>query len=59
MKPGRVKASLVLSKALHTEIKLLAVMEGRTLSEIYEEALREYIIRRKMNAASLAEDYPE
>ena len=59
MKPDRVKASLVLSKALHKEMKLLAVMEGKTLSEIYEEALREFIIRRKMNAASLVEDYPE
>ena len=59
MKPDRVKASLVVSKALHKEMKLLAVMDGKTLSEIYEEALREYIIRRKMNSAAMVEDYPE
>ena len=59
MKPDRIKASLTLSRALHKEMKLLAVIEGKTLSELYEEALREFIIKRKMNSSAAMEDYPE
>ena len=58
-KPDRVKTSLSISKELHKQIKILAVIEGKGASELYEEALRELIFKRKFRVQPEAEDYPE
>lgn len=55
----KVKTSLTISKELHKNIKLLAVMEDCDVSKLYEEALRDLITKRKFKTTNEDEKYSE
>ena len=50
-KPERTKTSLTISTELHKNIKVLAIMQERDVSEIYEEALRDLLVKYNYNIA--------
>lgn len=48
-KPDRTKTSLTISTELHKTVKMLAVLQGRDVSEIYEEALRDVLVKHNFS----------
>lgn len=55
----RIKTSVSIARALHKEMKVLAATDGKSVSELYEAALRQFILMRKLKTSTVLEDYPE